>query len=124
MERKALVQECILNETILSETGMEQGIRAFLRLDFRRFSGTVLMSKVRVRIESRRLSPTASRQERLDNIDRMLKILKKACDDYGIPSAYKDHQYFIRKCDRRRWKRLAAKSARRDGNRDAQMGGW
>jgi hypothetical protein len=42
MERKALVQECILNETVLCEVRMKQGIWGYFVLsDFRRFSGTV-----------------------------------------------------------------------------------
>jgi ribosomal protein S21 len=69
------------------------------------------MKKARVRVEAKRLSPNASRQERLDSIQKLLRIFKRVCNDYGIMHAYKEHEFFVRECDKRRRKKMAKKIA-------------
>jgi ribosomal protein S21 len=53
------------------------------------------MSKVRVRVEVKKLP-----------ISVALRILKKKCTEYGIPHELKEHEFFVRKCDKRRRKRM------------------
>lgn len=68
----------------------------------------------RVRVEAKRLPSTASRRERDDNLQRLLKIFKRACEDYGIPAMMKEKESFVRECDKRRWKRVAKLEAARN----------
>lgn len=79
------------------------------------------MSVARVRVEAKRLSPNPSRQEREKSCVSLLRALKRACDDYGINHAYKEHQYFIRKTDKRRQKESLKKYAARFGWKDKEI---
>lgn len=69
------------------------------------------MSKCRVRVEMKRLPPHATKQDYERSLAILLKILKRACTDYGIPKMYKEHEFFERPTDKRRRKRMQAKLA-------------
>jgi ribosomal protein S21 len=76
------------------------------------------MTKARVRVEAKKLPPNASRQDREYQLVRLLRIFKRMCNEYGIPAAYKEHEFFVRKCDKRRRKRMAKKAAARQEGTD------
>ncbi len=63
-----------------------------------------MANKVRVRVESKRLPMNASRQERDINLQRLLRIFKRQCNEYGVLQTLADHEHFQRKCDIRRRK--------------------
>jgi ribosomal protein S21 len=64
-----------------------------------------------VRVEAKRLPPNASRNDRDRSLQTLLKILKRACNEYGIPNILKEKEFFQRPCDIRRRKREAKKRA-------------
>lgn len=59
------------------------------------------------------MPPNASRSERDKCLTQMLRILKRKCSDYGIPHSLKEHQFFVRACDKRRRKAERRKMAAR-----------
>lgn len=68
--------------------------------------------KPNVRIEAKRLSPNASRAERDRSLTTLLRIFKRACNEAGIMHSLKEHEYFIRKTDiKRRKKMIKARGA-------------
>jgi ribosomal protein S21 len=71
------------------------------------------MNKTRVRVEAKRLPQNATRQEREYNLVKLLRIFKRACNDYGVMHSFKEHEFFVRKCDVRRRKRIAKLAASR-----------
>lgn len=82
------------------------------------------MNKCRVRVEMKKLPLNASRQDRERSLSILLRILKRACNDYGIPHSLKEHEFFQRKCDlRRRKKQQARLMARLGGNLENQQEG-
>lgn len=64
-------------------------------------------SKVRVRVEAKKLPLSASRQDRERGLSQLLRIFKRKCNEYGIMHSLKEHEFFQRKCDLRRRKRDA-----------------
>lgn len=73
------------------------------------------MSKVRLRVEARRLPNNASHNEKMNNFARLLKNFKNAYEDEEIEKDYFDHDRFIRKTDKRRKARLLKKDNARKG---------
>lgn len=71
------------------------------------------MSKVRVRVVAKRLSMNASESEKNLNFQKMMRVFHKACKTYGIIQDYKDHEFFNRKCDVERKRRLLSKAIAR-----------
>lgn len=63
------------------------------------------MSKVRVRVEAKRISLNASKQEKEQNFQRLWRAFNKACKEYGVIQEYNEREYFTRKCDIRRKKK-------------------
>ena len=61
---------------------------------------------VNVRIEARRLPPNASKSERDRAVQSLLRTLKRACSEAGVTHELKEHEFFTRKCDIRRRKRV------------------
>lgn len=68
------------------------------------------MSKCRVRLEAKRFSLQSNRQ----HILIMLRTFKKMCSEY-FQRELKDREYFQRKCDIRRRKRMQKKLMARLG---------
>ena len=64
-----------------------------------------MANKVNVRVEAKRLHPNASRYEREVAVTRLLRALKRQCNEVGVMQDYRDHEFFQRKCDLRRRKR-------------------
>lgn len=73
------------------------------------------MSVARVRVEARRLPMNPTRQEREKSLGILLRIFKRACNEYGIPHILKEKQSFIRKTDKNRRKRMMKKLAAKLG---------
>jgi len=74
-----------------------------------------MANKVRVRVEAKRLPMNASRQERDIHIQRLLRVLKRACNEYGVQQSLKEHEFYQRPCDiRRRKKALRLMAARQE----------
>jgi ribosomal protein S21 len=63
------------------------------------------MRKARVRIEVKS-SSHASRDEKMRNLLDAQRKFKRKCNSYGIPKMYKEHEFFVRKTDKNRKKRL------------------
>lgn len=74
------------------------------------------MRKPRVRVEAKKLSFNAGRDERMKNIAGLQRIFKRICGDYGILHSYKEHEFFIRKTDKKRRARAQAKLIARLGS--------
>lgn len=58
-----------------------------------------------VRVEARRMSSNASKADRDKNINALLRIFKRACDDAGIMAELNDREFFVRNSDKKRRKR-------------------
>ena len=63
------------------------------------------MRIARVRVEARKMYPGA----RQGSIFQLYRNFKRACEDYGIMHEFKEHQFFVRKCDKRRRKKMQKK---------------
>lgn len=61
---------------------------------------------VNVRIEAKRLPQGASRADRERASQTLLRVFKRACNEAGIMHDYKEHEFFIRKTDKLRRKRM------------------
>jgi len=61
--------------------------------------------KANVRVEAKRLPSNASKAERDKALTTLLRILKRACNEYGVSASLKEREFFVRKCDIRRRKR-------------------
>lgn len=72
----------------------------------------------RVRVEAKRLPHNASGKERMDNLQRLLKVFKRQCNEYGVLQSFRDHEFFQRKCDLRRRKDAMRKMAARQEFKD------
>lgn len=67
--------------------------------------------RANVRVEARRLPPNASKYDRERSLGQLLKIFKRACNEYGIMHTLKDHEFFIRKTDIKRRKEIMKRRA-------------
>lgn len=65
------------------------------------------MSHANVRVEARRLPPNASKAERDKSLSQLLRIFKRACNEYGIMHELKERESFVRKTDIKRRKKQA-----------------
>lgn len=63
------------------------------------------MRRANVRIEAKRL-PNATKADRDRSLAQMLRILKRACNEYGVMHSLKEHEFFIRKTDKKRRKKM------------------
>ncbi len=61
--------------------------------------------RANVRVEARRLPPNASRADRDRSLMQLLRIFKRACNEYGIMHELKEREYFVRKTDIKRRKK-------------------
>ena len=77
---------------------------------------------VNVRVEAKRLPPNASRQERDVNLQRLLRIFKRMCNEAGVMHSLKEHEFFQRKCDIRRRKDSLRKMAARQEFKEKETG--
>lgn len=60
----------------------------------------------RVRVEAKRLPPNPTRQERERSCVQLLRSFKRACNEYGIMHSVREHEFFIRKTDKKRHKKM------------------
>jgi ribosomal protein S21 len=59
-----------------------------------------------VRVEAKRLPFNASKAERDRAAVTLLRIFKRACNEAGVMSTFKEHEFFIRPTDVKRRKRM------------------
>jgi len=71
------------------------------------------MSVVRIRVESKHLSPHASREEKDRAFRMMFAAFKRHVNESGILTRYKEVQSFESKGEKRRRKKRAADQQRR-----------
>ena len=62
------------------------------------------MSKARVRVEARPLHPNASKEDKERNFKIMFAIFKRAVDNSGILTRFKEKQFYESKGQKRRRK--------------------
>jgi ribosomal protein S21 len=63
----------------------------------------------RVRVEAKKLPPNPTRQEREKSCIQLQRAFKRACNEYGIMHSIKEHEFFIRKTDKNRRKKMLKK---------------
>ena len=62
------------------------------------------MGCVNVRVESRRLAPHASWDEKWREFTSLLQRFKRVCHDANLAHIMKEKEFFVRACDKRRQK--------------------
>jgi ribosomal protein S21 len=64
------------------------------------------MRRPNVRVEARRHHLSGSHADRVRSTQQLLRILKRACNEAGVWHEFKEHEYFIRKTDKKRRKKM------------------
>lgn len=72
----------------------------------------------RVRVEAKRLPPNATRQEREKSAQQLLRVFKRACNEYGVMHMYKEHEFYIRPGDKKRRAKAARKNLQIEKNEE------
>jgi len=61
---------------------------------------------VNVRIEAKRLPLNANRSDRERSSQTLIRVFKRACNEAGIMHDFKEHEFFIRRTDKKRRKKM------------------